>query len=132
MHETPQRKQTPGQRILEGAEEALRFVRGEDTGATVWQVPILDAAAVREKTGLSQEQFARRFHINLGTLRNWEQGVRQPEGPARILLIVIDQEPAAVDRALQAWRPKRVDARPKKAARAKAAAVRTPRKRKPG
>lgn len=130
----PAARKTPGQRILEGAEEALRFVRGEDTGATVWQVPVLDAAAVRGKTGLSQEQFAQRFRINLGTLRNWEQGVRQPEGPARILLMVIDQEPEAVDRALSAWRPRKVDAslgRPaKKTPRAKAATAKPLRKRK--
>lgn len=121
-----------GKKVLEGLEEALRFARGEDTGAVVWQVPVLDAADVRKKTGLSQEQFAQRFGINLGTLRNWEQGVREPEGPARILLLVIDQEPEAVERALKAWRPKRMDAalaRSKKA-RAKAAAAKFVRKRK--
>ncbi len=116
-----------GKKILEGMEEALRFMRGEDTGARVWQVPVLNAAEVRKETGLSQEEFAQRFRIPLGTLRNWEQGVRQPEGPARVLLMVIASEPAAVDRALKAWKPKQVDAkfgRPGKAARAKAARVR--------
>lgn len=127
-------KKTPGQQIIEAAQEALRFTRGEDTGARVWQVPVLDAAEVREKTGLSQEQFARRFGINLATLRNWEQGIRAPEGPARILLMVIDKEPEAVDRALRAWKPKQVDAkhgRPQKPGRAKAARMTPPRRRKP-
>lgn len=122
-----------GKKILEGMEDALRFMRGEDTGARVWQVPVLNAAEVRKKTGLSQEEFAIRFRIPLGTLRNWEQGVRQPEGPARVLLMVIASEPAAVDRALKAWKPKQVDAkygRPGKAVGAKAARVRSQVRRK--
>lgn len=127
-------KKTPGQEIIEAAQEALRFVRGEDVDVRVWQVPVLDVVEVRKKTGLSQEDFAQRFRINIGTLRNWEQGVRAPEGPARVLLMVIDKEPEAVDRAIKAWKPKQVDvssARPKKAAaRAKAEAVRTLRRRK--
>jgi putative transcriptional regulator len=131
----PTKPKSPGRSIIEAAEEALRFTRGEDTGARVWQVPVLDTTEVRKKTKLSQEEFAQRFRINLGTLRNWEQGVRQPEGPARVLLMVIDQEPEAVYRALKAWKPKQVDAsygRPKQrqAARAKAETVRTPKKRK--
>jgi putative transcriptional regulator len=119
-----------GKKILEGLEEALRFERGEDTGARVWQVPVLDVAALRKKTGLSQEEFARRYRINLGTLRNWEQGVRSPEGPARVLLMVIAQEPGAVERALEAWRPKQIGRGKQRApARAKAANVRVKRKR---
>lgn len=122
-----------GKQILQGMDEALRFLRGEDVDVRVWQVPVLDVASVRKKSGLSQEQFAQRFRINLGTLRNWEQGVRQPEGPARVLLMVIASEPAAVERALRAWKPKQVDAkfgRPGKAARAKAARIRPQVRRK--
>jgi transcriptional regulator with XRE-family HTH domain len=81
---------------------------------------------------MSQEEFARRFCINIGTLRNWEQGVRSPEGPARILLMVIDTEPEAVERAIKSFKPRQVGTSgPKKsAARARAEAVRTPRRRK--
>lgn len=62
----------------------------------------LDVAAIRAKTGLSQERFARAFRISPHTLRNWEQGRRVPEGPARALLMAIDRDPEAVMRALQA------------------------------
>lgn len=129
------KRKTPGQKIIEGAEEALRFMRGEDTGARMWQVPVLDAAEVRKKTGLSQEEFARRYHINLGTLRNWEQGVRQPEGPARVLLMVIDSEPRAVERAIEAWKPSQIDPslvrrRKRGADAAKAATIRPSKRRK--
>lgn len=62
----------------------------------------LDVAAVRAKTGLSQDRFARAFRISPHTLRNWEQGRRAPEGPARALLLAIDRDPEAVMRALAA------------------------------
>lgn len=62
----------------------------------------LDVAAIRAKTGLSQDRFARAFRISPHTLRNWEQGRRVPEGPARALLLAIDRDPEAVMRALAA------------------------------
>ncbi|MBF0167808.1 MAG: helix-turn-helix domain-containing protein [Alphaproteobacteria bacterium] len=62
----------------------------------------IDVSAIRKKTGLSQERFARAFQISPHTLRNWEQGRRVPEGPARALLLAIDRDPEAVTRALDA------------------------------
>ena len=50
--------------------------------------------------GLTQEQFARRFEIALGTLRDWEQGVRIPDSTAKAYLRVIEQDPEAVAAAL--------------------------------
>jgi len=49
---------------------------------------------------LSQEQFASRFGVPLGTLRDWEQGVSAPDTAARTLLRVIEHDPEAVLRAL--------------------------------
>jgi putative transcriptional regulator len=60
----------------------------------------IDVAAIRAKTGLSQALFARAFRISPHTLRNWEQGRRTPEGPARALLTAIDRDPEALMRAL--------------------------------
>jgi putative transcriptional regulator len=45
---------------------------------------------------LSQSEFARGFGVSVGTLRNWEQHRRQPEGPARVLLTVIRRNPQPV------------------------------------
>jgi putative transcriptional regulator len=59
-----------------------------------------DVRAVRERLGLSQEAFAARFHLSLRTVQEWEQGRRVPDGPARVLLQVIDREPEAAARAL--------------------------------
>lgn len=62
----------------------------------------LDVAAIRAKTGLSQDRFARAFQISPHTLRNWEQGRRVPDGPARALLLAIDRDPKTLMRALRA------------------------------
>ena len=56
---------------------------------------------IRRALGLSQEQFAARFHIPLGTLRDWEQGRKDPDAAARAYLKVIGRNPAAVTEALQ-------------------------------
>ena len=61
----------------------------------------IDVAAIRKKTGLDQASFSRLFAIPLGTLRNWEQYRRKPEGPARALLRIIDHEPARAMKALR-------------------------------
>jgi putative transcriptional regulator len=61
----------------------------------------LDIGKVRGKVGLSQEEFARAFGVSVGTLRNWEQRRVRPDGPARVLLTVIDRDPVSVLRALR-------------------------------
>jgi putative transcriptional regulator len=62
----------------------------------------VDVRAVREKLHLSQSAFAARFGFTAAAVRQWEQGRRQPHGPARVLLTIIDREPNAVRRALEA------------------------------
>ena len=55
-----------------------------------------DIAALRRFTKLSQKQFARALEISVHTLRNWEQGRRQPEGPAIALLKIAARHPQIV------------------------------------
>ncbi len=55
-----------------------------------------DVATVRDRLGLSQSRMAALMGISVGTLRNWEQGRRRPEGPARALLRVAAKHPEAV------------------------------------
>jgi putative transcriptional regulator len=55
---------------------------------------------IRQRLRLTQEQFAARFQVPLGTLREWEQGVREPDPAAKTLLRVIEKDPDAVVRAL--------------------------------
>jgi len=55
---------------------------------------------IRKRLNLTQEEFAERFHLRLGTIRDWEQGKKQPDSAARVLLWVIEKNPEAVDQAL--------------------------------
>jgi putative transcriptional regulator len=55
---------------------------------------------LRRALSLTQEEFASRYHIPLGTLRDWEQGRCEPDQPARAYLTVIARDPDAVWRAL--------------------------------
>jgi putative transcriptional regulator len=59
---------------------------------------------IRRALSLSQEEFSARFHIPLGTLRDWEQGRKDPDAAARAYLTVIGRNPAAVSEALD-FRP---------------------------
>lgn len=87
---------------LEGRAERSR----EDGGCTREAViPDIDIARLRASLGLSQREFAQGFGVSLGTLRNWEQGRRQPEGPARVLLTVIRKDPQHVVNAIWPERP---------------------------
>ena len=90
--------------IRRGLEQAVAYAEGTaDPKAFRVHVPaMIDVKAIRAKLGLTQEQFAARFGFSINTLRHWEQGLRQPEGPARAYLLVIDREPEAVEKALRA------------------------------
>jgi putative transcriptional regulator len=59
-----------------------------------------DPKRIRLGLDLTQEQFARRFELALGTLRDWEQGVRIPDSTAKAYLRVIANDPEGVERAL--------------------------------
>ena len=58
------------------------------------------AKIIRRALDLTQEEFAARFHIPLGTLRDWEQGRARPDAPTRVLLAVIAKHPEAVEEVL--------------------------------
>ena len=62
--------------------------------------PDVDARKIRAMTGLSQAKFAELLSIEVATLRNWEQGRREPTGPARALLRAIRNNPIDVIKAL--------------------------------
>jgi putative transcriptional regulator len=93
-------KQTPGQRMIASAKQALAFVEGEDNGCVVHIPDEIDVARIRGKVNMSQRQFAAHFGVSIRTIQEWEQERAVPSGPARALLMVIDREPKAVQRAL--------------------------------
>ncbi len=104
------RKQQPaessvGEDVIAGLRNAVHYSKGRNPKAVAHRVELperIDVKLGRRKLGLSQKDFAARFGISTATVRNWEQGRRRPEGAARVLLTIIDREPAAVRRALEA------------------------------
>jgi putative transcriptional regulator len=62
---------------------------------------VVDVRALRRRLGMSQERFARNFHLSVGTVRDWEQGRSLPDRPARVLLKLIERNPEAVLETLQ-------------------------------
>ena len=60
---------------------------------------------LRAKLNLTQEEFAARFHLPLGTIRDWEQGAHRPDKAAQVLLTVIARDPDAVARTLESPHP---------------------------
>jgi putative transcriptional regulator len=88
--------------IAQGLEEAIAYAEGKEIGAAVHriEVPNVNVAAIRARTGLSQAAFARSIGVAKGTLLNWEQGRRRPTGPAQVLLAMIDRKPALVKEML--------------------------------
>jgi putative transcriptional regulator len=91
--------------LIAGMENALAHARGRKRAAreTVVRVRVpetIDVAALRRRLGMSQAAFAARFGFSVKNIQNWEQGARQPEGPARAYLLVIDRKPEAVQDAL--------------------------------
>jgi putative transcriptional regulator len=97
------RMSAAGKSILAGLQDALAYAHGDTTRGQTHMVQspaTIDVKAIRKRLGLTQVAFAQRYGFELSSIRNWEQGRRQPQGPARILLLVIDKEPEAVHRAL--------------------------------
>jgi putative transcriptional regulator len=86
-------------------EKIARRAAADPDAAPVMTPAEIHAARVRHarrQTGLTQEAFADRFRVPLGTLRDWEQGRRAPDAAALAYLRVIEREPEAVARALAA------------------------------
>ena len=75
-----------------GRQKPSRVTRAED----VLRSGSVDVAALRSRFRLSQAKFAALLGISVDTLQNWEQGRRQPEGPARVLLRVAAAHPDAL------------------------------------
>lgn len=88
--------------IMAGLDDAISHAKGEPSKVVEHKPQALDVKGIRQKTGMSQQKFCATFGISLGTLRHWEQGLRTPRGPARILLQVMDKNPAAVIQAIAA------------------------------
>ena len=79
--------------LVQSVREMGAIRRGEVQPARVTELSIPDVKEVRENLGFSQAEFARVLRVSIGTIRNWEQNRRQPTGPARVLLTIVQQQP---------------------------------------
>jgi putative transcriptional regulator len=83
--------------LVMSIKDAGRFLRGESEPSRIFDT----LKAIRQKTGLSQTQFANLIGVKVRTLQNWEQKLHQPTGTAAALLTIVAHEPEAALRALQ-------------------------------
>jgi putative transcriptional regulator len=89
-------------KLVKSVKQAGRIRRGKARPARVFKFRPADVRAIREGLGKSQSEFALMIGVSVSTLQNWEQGRREPEGPARALLKVAAENPKAVAKALSA------------------------------
>jgi len=90
--------------IGRGLKEAIAYAEGK-ANERAYRIHVpekIDVRAIRARLDMTQEEFAAQFGFSVNTLRHWEQGSRQPEGPTRAYLLVIERAPKAVQKALRA------------------------------
>jgi putative transcriptional regulator len=90
------------QKIVQSVKQAGKIRRGTMKPSRVTDFNPADVRAIRKKLDKSQSEFALMIGVSVATLQNWEQGRRIPEGPARALLKIAAENPAAVAEALGA------------------------------
>jgi len=89
-------------KLVASVKQAGKIKRGKLKPSRVFRFKPADIKAIREKLSVSQSEFALMIGVSVSTLQNWEQGRRQPDGPARALLKVAAENPEAVAEALSA------------------------------
>jgi putative transcriptional regulator len=88
--------------LIESLNQAREIVRGERAPSRELFVDAAMIKQLRKSTKLSQAKFAALLRVEVSTLRNWEQGRREPTGPAKALLFAIRKDPTNVLKALAA------------------------------
>lgn len=86
--------------LMESVLEMDAIIQGKQQPSRQFVVDALQVREIRKATGLSQARFAEMIDVQVATLRNWEQGRREPTGPAKALLRAIHNDPDHVLKAL--------------------------------
>ena len=87
-------------KLVASIKEAGQIKHGYKKPSRFFTITPPSIKAIRKKLNLSQNDFALMIGISLGTLQNWEQGRREPDGPAKALLKIASKNPKAVMEAL--------------------------------
>lgn len=88
------------ERLVESMEQHNEIIRGSRAPSREFHIDAVAVREIRALTQLSQPKFAMILDVDVGTLRNWEQGRREPTGPAKALLRAIRKDPKNVMKAL--------------------------------
>lgn len=86
--------------LMESMKQATAISKGEMPPSRVFVFSPINVKEVREKTNKNQEEFANMIGVKVGTLRNWEQGRRKPDGAALTLLKIVAANPKYVEQVL--------------------------------
>ncbi len=84
------------ERLLESTKEAKDIIDGKKIASRRFFIEEPNAKEIRAKLSLTQEKFAALMNISVHTLRNWEQGRRQPQGTAKVLLNIVNNNPSVL------------------------------------
>ena len=79
--------------LLQSLKEAKAISKGKAKASRQFKVEATDVKVVRERVGLTQDEFAKLIRVSIKTLQNWEQHRREPTGPAAALLKIVATEP---------------------------------------
>lgn len=91
--------------LTKSLEEVDAYTRGQlKLKVTSVTPPHVDVKRVRTQIGISQKEFADRFGLKVAAVRNWEQGLREPEGPTRTLLALIERNPRLIESEIEKMR----------------------------
>jgi putative transcriptional regulator len=89
-------------KLVKSVKQMGAIMRDEDVPHRRTVLSKINVKALRERTSLTQAEFSEMIGVSIRTLQNWEQGRREPEGPAKALLRVVERDPEAVLNALHA------------------------------
>lgn len=87
--------------LVESMQQHNEVIAGTRKPARITKVDAQSIRVLRARAGLTQEKFAALIQVELSTLRNWEQGRREPTGPAKALIRAITNDPKHVLKALE-------------------------------
>ncbi|MEX1136833.1 MAG: NadS family protein [Balneolales bacterium] len=82
--------------LIESVKQAGDIRKGNRKTSRYTVIEEPDVTAIRAKYGMTQQEFSSLLGISMGTLRNWEQGRRKPQGPAKVLLKIAEKRPKAI------------------------------------
>lgn len=82
--------------LMESVKEGARILNGETAPSRTFVFSPKSIKEIRQSYHLTQAEFAQLLDVSLRTYQNWEQGRREPEGPAKVLLKVAAAHPEAI------------------------------------